>query len=182
MKRFLITGIAVAALTASMAATALEYCNPDISITKPDRIYSDHGDTVTDLETGLMWQKCSQGLEGSICSLGKAGTYTWPQALELAQLANAGAGTFGYTDWRLPSIAELHTLVEVACEDPALNPTIFPEQFTKTDSTQPDPWYWSSSPAAIYADSAWMINLQTGEEAVEMKNVYSFVRLVRGGN
>ncbi len=58
--------------------------------------YADNGDgTVTDLNTGLMWQK------------DPGAKMTKPQAV-------AGAATFnlgGYTDWRLPSIKELYSLI-----------------------------------------------------------------------
>ena len=58
--------------------------------------YVDHGDgTVTDLNTGLMWQKD-------------------PGAKMTAAAAAAGAATFnlaGHTDWRLPSIKELYSLI-----------------------------------------------------------------------
>ncbi len=60
--------------------------------------YRDNGDgTVTDLNTGLMWQKYLL-----------PGKYTYSQA-------HAAADTFslaGYTDWRLPAIKELYSLIQ----------------------------------------------------------------------
>jgi len=64
--------------------------------------YQDNGnDTVTDLTTGLMWQQGTD-LEKS----------TFDDAL-------AGAGTFalaGHTDWRLPTIKELYSLMDFTGE------------------------------------------------------------------
>ena len=64
--------------------------------------YVDHGNgTVTDLATGLMWQK---GYSGKM-SQGEAA---------------AGASSFGlggYTDWRLPTIKELYSLIDFSGED-----------------------------------------------------------------
>ncbi len=58
--------------------------------------YQDNGDgTVTDLNTGLMWQK----------SAGNKMTYE--QAAANASSVNSG----GYRDWRLPTIKELYSLI-----------------------------------------------------------------------
>jgi len=68
--------------------------------------YKDNGDgTITDLNTGLMWQK-SPGNKVSYAS------------------AVAGAKSLalgGYTDWRLPTIKELYSLIDFNGTDP--NPT-----------------------------------------------------------
>lgn len=67
--------------------------------------YQDHGDgTVTDLVTGLMWQK-------NLFS----GKLTFNEAV-------AGADTFslaGYSDWRLPTIKELYSLILFSGTDPS---------------------------------------------------------------
>ena len=64
--------------------------------------YVDNGDgTVTDLVTGLMWQ---QGYSGKM-SQGEAAARA--SSFELA----------GYTDWRLPTIKELYSLIDFSGED-----------------------------------------------------------------
>jgi len=64
--------------------------------------YRDNGDgTVTDLVTGLMWQ---QDYSGKMSQ----------------EEADAGAASFhlaGYTDWRLPTIKELYSLILFSGED-----------------------------------------------------------------
>ena len=66
--------------------------------------YVDNGDgTVTDLNTGLMWQQAYSG------------KMTWGDAL-------AGAEAFslaGYDDWRLPTIKELYSLIDFSGIDPS---------------------------------------------------------------
>ena len=66
--------------------------------------YVDNGDgTVTDLNTGLMWQQAYSG------------KMTWDDAL-------AGVETFslaGYDDWRLPTIKELYSLIDFSGIDPS---------------------------------------------------------------
>ena len=59
--------------------------------------YRDNGDgRVTDLNTGLMWQK------------GYAGGLNWKDALAYAENLTLA----GYTDWRLPNIKELQSIVD----------------------------------------------------------------------
>lgn len=61
--------------------------------------YRDNGDgTVTDLNTGLMWQKTPH-LERRL---------TYREALEGAKTLTLG----GYSDWRLPTIKELYSLID----------------------------------------------------------------------
>ena len=149
-------------------------CNASMEIRKPDGIYVNHGDgTVTDTQTGLMWQQCSLGQSGAACATGSATAYNWKQALEAAQAANAGAGSFGYSDWRLPSVAELHSLVEEACWSPAINTTLFPATVSVA--------YWSASPYAGNASYAWYVNFIAGNEDGNYRGSSYRVRLVRGG-
>lgn len=66
--------------------------------------YTNNGDgTITDNITGLMWQQ-DPGVKK-----------TWDEAV-------AGASKFtlgGYTDWRLPTIKELYSLIEFSGKDPS---------------------------------------------------------------
>lgn len=66
--------------------------------------YKDNGDgTITDLNTGLMWQKTTEAKATSL-----EGRVTWYEAEEYAKNLRLG----GYTDWRVPSIKELISLVD----------------------------------------------------------------------
>ena len=71
--------------------------------------YIDHGDgTLTDTKTGLMWKRCLEGLSGVNCEEGKVKTYTWGEAVRRFKDVEYA----GYTDWRLPTIKELETLLQ----------------------------------------------------------------------
>jgi hypothetical protein len=60
--------------------------------------YKDNGDgTITDLNTGLIWVKSPDLVTKS----------TWEQAMDGAASCTVG----GYTDWRLPNIKELYSLM-----------------------------------------------------------------------
>jgi len=76
--------------------------------------YTDNGDgTVTDNITGLMWQQSpdSDG-DGDIDATDKL---TYDEAV-----AGAGALTLaGYSDWRLPTIKELYSLIDFTGVDPS---------------------------------------------------------------
>ena len=93
----------------------------------PPHHFVDHGDaTVTDLGTGLMWQQCSLGQDGEASCEGVATEMTWQQALQAAADLNSAGGFAGHSDWRLPNVKELRSLVDEACFEPAINPTRFP--------------------------------------------------------
>ena len=146
--------------------------NLDIEIIKPDSLYIDHGNgTVTDKVTGLMWQKCSLGLSGSNCATGSASTHTWQAALAVAN-QNTGSG---HTEWRLPNMKELETLVEIACDRPAINQTIFPATISER--------YWSSTPnvSNVFSHHARGVIFTYGDSTSFLKKNARYVRLVRGG-
>lgn len=168
-----LTVISSALLALSLSHSALAACNANILKTKPDTIYTDNGDgTVTDTETGLMWDKCTWGLSGSNCSSGTASPSTWVAALAAAQTANA-ADYLGYSDWRLPNVAELRSLVETACYNPSINEALFP-------GTQGSA-YWSASAYAGSSVIAWVVGFNSGDENYSSRSVSRYARLVRAG-
>jgi len=76
--------------------------------------YTDNGDgTITDNVTGLMWQKSpdTDG-DGDIDANDKL---TYDQAVARASTLNL----CGYTDWRLPTIKELYSLIDFSGIDPS---------------------------------------------------------------
>lgn len=135
----------------------------------------DHGNaTVTDSRTGLMWQQCSDGLSGAGCATGAPTVYTsFGTALGRATAVNgdaAGAGR-GHADWRVPNRNELASLVNRACEAPAIQRARFPG--TRSVS------YWSASPAA--AGRAWYVDFNDGSVGPGGTTGDRLLRLVRAG-
>jgi hypothetical protein len=81
---------------------------PKVLQTSTEQLRIDHGDgTVTDTETGLMWKRCSEGQSGVNCEEGKAEKFTWDEAVKRFKNVEYA----GYSDWRLPIIDELKTLL-----------------------------------------------------------------------
>jgi hypothetical protein len=156
------------------SAYSVQTCRTESEIpsSTPSGDFTIHGDgTVTHHATGLMWMQCSLGQSGSDCATGSADSYVWYDAL-----LEASASSFaGYTDWRLPNINELRSIVEKRCVDPAINETVFPA---------PASFYWSSSPLADYSNSAWGVTFGYfgyGHSAHSYRYSSWYVRLVRSG-
>jgi hypothetical protein len=95
-------------------ATGEAFYGQDAQYAGYEPAYQENGDgTVTDLVTGLMWQK-SPDLNGDGL-INVADKLSYNEAL-------AAADTFslaGYTDWRLPSIKEMYSLIVFSGIDPS---------------------------------------------------------------
>ena len=135
------------------------------------KTYSDNDDgTVTDPTTGLVWMRCSMGQtwNGTTCT-GKASAYTFDQANALT-----GTLTFaGQSDWRVPNIRELQTIVDRTVFNPAIDSVVFP--------AAPSSSYWSGSPYAAGSSNAWHISFGLGNVYDGYRSSPRNVRLVRGG-
>jgi hypothetical protein len=82
-----------------------------------------------------------------------------------------GLNLSGFSDWHLPTIQELGTLVDYGRSSPAMDP-IF-QNITSSD-------VWSAATDASYTGNAWNVDFGSGSAAYNGK-YYSFqVRCVRG--
>ena len=158
-------------------ALQAQTCKPEsIPATTPNSRYVDQGDgTVTDKTTGLMWKRCAEGQYWDVLAAtckGNAYQMNWLVALKRSDINNQLLFA-GKTDWRVPSIKELASLVEEQCIEPAINLTIFP-------ATEPT-LFWSSSPLVnAYAGHVWLIQFRDGNDIRNRKDITASVRLVRG--
>jgi len=119
--------------------------------------------TITDNATGLMWVQDGTGL-GCNGGVGLA----WAAAIAFAE----GLGFAGYSDWRLPNVKELQSIVDYGTYNPAIDSV-----FTNTQSDS----YWSSTTYAGYAGYAWRVNFNGGYVYDGGKDYDYYVRPVRGG-
>jgi len=118
---------------------------------------------VTDNLTGLMWTRNANL---------PAGTRTWQQALDFAN----GLDLCGFTDWRLPNVNELESLLnsEVAVQATFLNT----QGFTNVQASL----YWSST-TSVYLNThaAWFVQMNDGGVSDVDESFPSLVWPVRAG-
>ncbi len=134
--------------------------------------FTDNGNgTVTDNNTGLMWQKQDDGL-----------IYNWYQASGTYDAtynpsSQSVCGSFdlgGHSDWRLPSHKELITIISYAIPDPG--PTIDLTYFPNTKAAI----YWSYTTLTSDPLKAWSVYFGGGEAGRSAKDYDGYVRCVRG--
>jgi len=123
--------------------------------------FTDNGNgTVSDSNTGLIWQKEDDNT-----------TRTWESAITYCEGLSLGT----YSDWRLPNIKELRSIVDTTTYIPAINSTYFPN----TNSSD----YWPSTTNARYSTNVWVVHFVgggVGDTTTSKSNNY-YVRCVRGG-
>lgn len=128
--------------------------------------FIDNGNgTITDTRTGLIWEQKTD--DGGLRD--KDNRYTWKQALAYCENLTLAS----QTDWRLPNIKELASLVDLSRYSPSIDPVFAPY-------TRPS-FYWSSSTLAGYANGAWGVYFDYGYDNWYGKSGYGYVRAVRGG-
>ena len=116
-------------------------------------------DCVTDSLTGLMWMRAP-----SVSN-------NWVNALNAADSLTL----CGFSDWRLPNVNELESLVnsEAAIQATFLNAQGF--NFVQAND------YWSSSSYVASAANAWIVDMSNGIVFASFKTLSNYVWPVRAG-
>lgn len=118
---------------------------------------SEDGLSVTDTSTNLTWMQ-----KGSESLMAEEEAHKFIEAQNKAAFA-------GFTDWRLPTVHELFSLVDTSKHNPAINPVFNCESRC----------YWTASQYAPYPAYAWIVNFNYGYTGADYKHGNYFVRLVR---
>ena len=128
-----------------------------LPLEKKHKLKDNEDGTVTDFTTRLMWKKEARK------------KMTWEEALNYCENLNYA----GFTDWRLPNINELLSLVDYSQNEPCINTEYFPG----TKSSQ----YWSSTTNVLVPKHAWLVLFNHGNISSNAKEKEYWVRPVRGG-
>lgn len=114
-----------------------------------------------DAATGLDWQ-----------TIPFPDRMTWYEAKIVCRALRLG----GHDDWRLPTRAELLTLVDDTRHNPAIDTEAFPNT--------PLAWFWTATPYAEESPirGVWMVNFDIGSTSVglDSREHRQYVRAVRG--
>lgn len=157
--------------------------------------FTDNGDgTITDSATGLMWMQDDTGE-----------AVDWENALLTAENATYG----GYSDWRLPNVKELQSIVDYSGNFPAIDKLFNCTPIVNEAGDDDYGYYWSSTSARFNKDGdyyyAWYVafghavnddgedthgagavrfdmKVEDGQLGEGGERYYNYVRLVRDVN
>ena len=125
------------------------------------RFIDNNDGTITDKSTGLIWQK-----ENSEKKM------VWKQALEYCEDLRLN----DHSDWRLPNVEELRSIIDFSKCNPAINTNFFPNTIaTRT-------FYWSSTTYAYNTEAARGVDYYYGDDIMFPKSTAAYVRAVRSGH
>ncbi len=153
----------------------------DFKMGLPADFVSNGDGTVTDNRTTLQWEVLTD--DGSIHDWDNF-SYQWAGAFGKIEDLNE-MNFAGHSDWRVPNIRELLTIVSFSAYNPATYPPFANEckagcvqgECSCTKSST----YWSSTTYQQSSSLAWAVNMQTGLTTQSTKTVYNYIRAVRGG-
>ncbi len=117
--------------------------------------------TATDTYHGLTWMTGHQY---------GWGTGSWEDTKKFCEGIEMG----GYSDWRLPTVEELRTIIDFTIDDVSWNRRIF-------GASPTTPFYWTATEYPDDSDSAYYINFGGGYLIIDGKFNARHARCVRGG-
>jgi hypothetical protein len=152
--------------------------------------YVDNGDgTITDVNTGLMWEKKSD--DGGLHD--KDDPYYWSGDGSQETIwnwlddvnAEGGSGFADHSDWRIPNVKELQSIIDYERSNPSVDPVFYlgcaPGCTVTTCSCTASSFYWSVTSFAYFPGFAWFVFFGYGYVLGFGKDGYGHVRAVRGG-
>ncbi len=127
-----------------------------VSFAQSEIIRDDNNQVVFDTTSKLMWQDDNDVI---LTSTKK----TWENAIAYCESLN----NVSYTDWRLPNINELYTIINFTNSSPAMN-----SKFIQTSNSK----YWTSTSYKYDLSNAWHIDFTNGSSSYQIKSTTTFLR------
>lgn len=182
---------------AILADTSRPVAVPDdaaVAAGAPLRFLDNADGTITDLSTGLMWEKKCGECQGphrtsALFSLeakrGATSVAEWLDGLN----REGGTGFAGYDDWRLPDVEELQSIVDYERFNPAVPPVFDAPQCGISCSDVRDSAcsctalnaYWTSTTVVANPERAFVIGFNLGLVGDLGKREEAMARAVRNG-
>ncbi len=94
----------------------------------------------------------------------------WVKTWENAKSYCAGLELWWYTDWRLPDITELLSIVDYTRNRPSVDTAYFNIASNN---------YWSSTTSANYTTTAWIVSFYNGNSSNYIKTTSYYVVCTR---
>ena len=123
---------------------------------------------VKDQTTGLIWETKTD--DNSIHDKDNKYNFYYLNEKFINRLNQNNFG--GFSDWRIPEIAELNTLVSVQQNRPSINSQYFP----KTSAYD----YWTTTPHVNDTSQGWCVSFFHGNDSIQSRQSEFHVRAVRG--
>ena len=145
---------------------AEQFCATNIPSTAANYRLRQHGE-VEDSVHGWFWSRCSWGqrFENGSC-IGQATALSYQQAQQAVAAYRLSTGKA----WQIPSLQQLTSSVELACHDPAIDPSIFPNSASAN--------YWSSTEFINQAQHHWLVNFVKGGNLVQADKQTAYLRML----
>jgi hypothetical protein len=127
----------------------------------------------TDPDTGLTWLRFSYGQawrNGEI--VGEVKKANWKTVSNVIRGFNQQGGYAGFTDWRLPAVDELKTLIDrvKGREGYCIDEIVFPSDFF---------WFWCCLQGVGGDQDPWVVNFANGTDSFSGEYNGYAIRLIR---
>ena len=156
-------------VSTAQAGASTQRCKAHKAITAPTNSFAIDLKRNVVTKDGLMWKRCAEGQSTSTrkgCE-GKADQIYFEQAISDKKYKKFA----GYSDWRLPSIDEVKSILEKSCKGPAFNLDVFP--------ASPNFKLWSQSKVEGNDSQVWIMFSSTGTAIKSRIASPAMLRLVR---
>ncbi|MCI0504830.1 MAG: DUF1566 domain-containing protein [Gammaproteobacteria bacterium] len=163
--------IFVLLLLVALQSPAQDCVDTIASTSRAEHYHVNNNGTIDDIRLHITWMQCNIGQiwRDGQCT-GSAKTVTWEEALQTASASRFAS----FSDWRLPTLHELSSIIELRCQQPAINLTLFPASMAGD--------YWTATIFSNNTGMAWLVHFAYGENHTALKSISGAVRLIRSTN